>query len=73
MISEIPDPNCVGTSSPLLSRIQNARAEFDARYTPTGSFQTANVAVTMTGVGFFDFLLKGATLGGALRYPGTSF
>jgi len=56
MISEIPDPNCVGSSSPLLSDIQNARAEFDARYTPTGSFQTANVAVTVTGVGFFDFL-----------------
>lgn len=56
MISEIPDPNCVGSSSPLLTSIHHARAEFDARYTPTGTFQTANVAVTVTGVGFFDFL-----------------
>ena len=56
MIVEIPDPACVGSSSPLLSGIQNARSEFDARYTVTGSFQTANVPVTVTGVGFFDFL-----------------
>ena len=56
MISEVPDPNCVGSSSPLLASIQHARAEVDAVYTPTGSFQTANVAVTVTGVGFFDFL-----------------
>ncbi len=56
MIAEIPDPACVGSSSPLLTSIEKARSEFDAKYTPTGSFQTANVAVTVTGVGFFDFL-----------------
>ncbi len=56
MITEIPDPACVGSSSPLLSGIQNARSEFDARFTPTGSFQPANIPVTVTGVGFFDFL-----------------
>jgi hypothetical protein len=56
MIGEIPDPACVGSSSPLLSGIQQARSQFDARYTPTGSFQTANVPVAVTGVGFFDFL-----------------
>ncbi len=56
MISEIPSPSCVGSSSILLSSIQNARSEFDARYTTTSSFQTANVPVTITGVGFFDFL-----------------
>jgi len=56
MISEIPSPFCVGSSSILLSGIQNARSEFDARYTTTSSFQTANVPVTITGVGFFDFL-----------------
>jgi hypothetical protein len=55
MIAEIPDPSCVGSSSPLLSSIQKARAEFDAKYTATGSFQTANVPATVTGVGFFDF------------------
>jgi hypothetical protein len=56
MIVEIPDPACVGSSSPFLSGIQNARSAFDARYTVTTSFQTANVPVTVTGVGFFDFL-----------------
>jgi Putative Ig domain len=56
MIAEIPDPACVGSGSPLLSSIQKARAEFDAKYTPTGSFKTVNVPVTVTGVGFFDFL-----------------
>ncbi|MBV9711587.1 MAG: hypothetical protein JO011_11840, partial [Ktedonobacteraceae bacterium] len=56
MIAEIPDPTCVGSSSPLLSGIQNARSEFDARYTVTSNFQTANIPVTVTGVGFFDFL-----------------
>ncbi len=56
MIGEIPDPACVGSTSPLLSGIENARSEFDANYTATGSFRTANVAVTLTGVGFFDFM-----------------
>lgn len=56
MIGEIPAPNCVGSSSLLLSGIQKARSEFDAHYTVTSSFQTANVPVTVTGVGFFDFL-----------------
>jgi hypothetical protein len=56
LIAEIPDPACVGSTSPLASSIQKARAEFNAKYTPTGSFQTANVPVTVTGVGFFDFL-----------------
>ena len=56
MIAEIPSPACVGSSSVLLPGIQNARSEFDAQYTPTSSFQTANVPVIVTGVGFFDFL-----------------
>jgi len=56
MISEMASPSCVGSSSLLLPGIQNARSEFEARYTPTDSFQTANVPVTITGVGFFDFL-----------------
>jgi hypothetical protein len=55
MISEIPEPVCVGSTSPLKSSIEKARRELDAKYTPTGSFQTANVPVTVTGVGFFDF------------------
>src|SRR5947209_439002 len=56
MISEIASPACVASSSLLLPGIQNARSEFDAQYTTTSSFQTANVPVTISGVGFFDFV-----------------
>jgi hypothetical protein len=56
MIAEIPDPPCVGAGSPLASAITKARSEFTAKFTPTTSFQTANIPVTVTGVGFFDFL-----------------
>ena len=55
MIAEIPDPVCVGAGSPFAPGIQNARSEFDARYTPTTSFQVANIPVEVMGVGFFDF------------------
>jgi hypothetical protein len=55
MIVEIPDPACVaGKSGPLLTGIETARSEFDAKYHPSGSFQTANVPVTVVGVGFYD-------------------
>ncbi|MGB9376765.1 MAG: hypothetical protein WCB04_04535, partial [Mycobacteriales bacterium] len=56
MIAEIADPACVGSGSPLMSGIQQSRSQFDAKYTATGSFKTANVPVTVTGVGFFDFM-----------------
>ncbi len=56
LIAEMASPACVVSSSRLLSGIQNARSEFDARYTTTSSFQTANVPVTIKGVGFFDYL-----------------
>jgi hypothetical protein len=56
MIAEIPDPPCVGAGSSLLAGITKARNEFTAKFTPTSSFQTANIPVTITGVGFFDFL-----------------
>jgi hypothetical protein len=55
MIAEIPSPSCVDPSSPFVSQITNARAEFDAQLTATSSFQTANISVQVTGVGFFDF------------------
>ena len=56
MIAEIPDPACVGAGSPFAAKIQAARAAFDAKYTATTSFQTANIPVQLTGVGMFDFL-----------------
>jgi len=55
MVAEIPFPGCVGAGSPFSAQIANARAEFDAHFTATTSFQTANVPVQVTGVGFFDF------------------
>jgi hypothetical protein len=56
IIAEIPLPACVGSGSPLLSGITNARTEFNARFTPTSSFKTANIPVQITGIGMFDFL-----------------
>ena len=55
MIAEIPSPSCVGQTSPFLAQITNARAQFDAQLTAGPSFQTANLPVQVTGVGFFDF------------------
>lgn len=56
MIAEIPDPGCVGPGSPLAAGIAHARAQFDAVFTATTSFQNADVPVQITGVGFFDYL-----------------
>ncbi len=56
MIAEIPDPACVGSGSPFAAKIASARAQFDAKYNVTTSFQTANIPVQVTGVGMFDFL-----------------
>jgi len=56
MIAEIPDPGCVDPGSPLAAGIAHARAQFDAMFTATSTFQSANVPVQITGVGFFDYL-----------------
>jgi uncharacterized membrane protein len=56
MITEIPAPTCVGSGSPFLNGITNARNEFNAKFNVTTSFQTANIPVQVTGVGMFDFL-----------------
>jgi hypothetical protein len=54
MITEIPDPACVGAGSIFAAGIQRSRAAFDSHYTVTTSFQNANDTVTITGVPFFD-------------------
>lgn len=56
MIAEIPSPNCVGPGSTLAAGIAHARAQFDAMFTATTAFQTVNIPVQITGVGFFDYL-----------------
>jgi len=55
MVAEIPSPTCVGAASPFATEITSARTQFDAHFSATSSFQTANVPVRVTGVGFFDF------------------
>src|SRR5216683_1973530 len=44
MIAEIPSPGCV-SGGPFASGITHARAQFDAVFSATTSFQTANVPV----------------------------
>lgn len=56
MIAEIPSPGCVGAGSPFASQISTSRTTFNGSFTATTSFQTANIPVRVTGVGFFDFL-----------------
>ncbi len=55
MIAEIPDPACV-SGGVFANAIIASRSAFDASYTASTSFQTANVPVTITGAGFFDIL-----------------
>ena len=56
IIAEIACPCCVGASSPFAALIEQARTKFDERFRATGSFQTANIPVRVSGVGMFDFL-----------------
>jgi|GEM_PF-1693784 len=64
VVTEIPSPACIVTSgtprvpapSPFTAGINIARGKFDARFTPTSFFQSANIPVRITGVGFFDFI-----------------
>jgi hypothetical protein len=57
MIVEIPDPECVeGGKGVFLKGIKNARKQFEAVFTASGSLKKTNTKVTVTGVGFFDFI-----------------
>jgi Fibronectin type III domain len=55
MITEVPDPACASGST-FGTGIQNARDEFNAKFTPTSTFKLTNIAVRVRGIGFFDFL-----------------
>ncbi|MGH9419396.1 MAG: hypothetical protein ACRD3J_05435, partial [Thermoanaerobaculia bacterium] len=48
--------NCIGAGSPFGPGVTNARHQFEARFTATSSFKTTSTAVTVRGVGFWDFL-----------------
>ena len=56
MIVEIPKSNCVGAGSPFGPGIANARREFDARFTATTTMKSTSTAVTVRGIGFWDYL-----------------
>jgi hypothetical protein len=56
MIIELASPNCVGAGSPFGPGISRARAQFDARFTATSTMKTTSTAVTLKGIGFWDFL-----------------
>ncbi len=56
IIAEIPNPGCVGSGSPFVASIANARTKFNAMFTANTSFQFANVPVQITGPAMFDFL-----------------
>jgi hypothetical protein len=53
--TKIPCPCRVGPSSALAAPIANARRQFEARFTATNSFQTANIPAQIMGIGLFDF------------------
>ena len=54
LIAEIPDPACVRADSPFYDGIENARRQFEARYTPTRKFRAVSVRVELSGIGMFD-------------------
>jgi hypothetical protein len=56
MIAEIPVPDCVPSGSLFALAIRQTRARFDSKLAPEDRFQRARIHVTVTGVGFFDFL-----------------
>ena len=56
MIVEIPSINCVGAGSPFGPGISNARAQFDSRFTATSTMKSTSTAVTVRGIGFWDFI-----------------
>lgn len=55
MITEIPDPTCPSTTGSIyLGNIIQCRQFIDKYYTVTGSFQTVNRRMVITGVTFVD-------------------
>src|SRR5215471_2300374 len=60
MVAEIPFPGCA-TGSTWLAQITDARATFDAMFTATSTFTSAqNTPVRITGIGMFDKLAHGS-------------
>jgi hypothetical protein len=56
MITEVPDVACIGLPSPFKDQIRGVRSQLDARFPTRPRYQPLSLAVTITGVGFFDFV-----------------
>jgi hypothetical protein len=57
LIGEIPDPACVGSTSPFKNFITTARNQFKAKFTNIStSWHYTNTTAMVMGVGFFDFV-----------------
>ena len=54
MITELASPDC-DAGSLWSTQIAQARSSFTAKLTPTTSFTSVSIPVTVTGVGMFDF------------------
>ncbi len=54
MITEVPDVACIGLPSPFKEQIRAVRSQLDARFPTRPRYQPLSLAVTITGVGFFD-------------------
>ena len=54
MIAEIPDPGCVGASSPFKAQIAAASKKWSDKHPGSPGYLTVNQKVVLTGVGFFD-------------------
>jgi hypothetical protein len=54
MVAEIPDPDCVASSSPLHDEIVSAWHHFDDHFKHKGSKATVDERVIVSGVAFFD-------------------
>ncbi len=54
LIAEIPEPDCVGDTSPWINRITAARSTALARLNPRTTPATMHVTASLVGIGFFD-------------------
>jgi hypothetical protein len=54
MITELPSPSCVESTSPFRLQITSMRRAFEETHNVSAAWTTANETVTLIGVGFFD-------------------
>ena len=74
LIAEIPNPGCVGKTSPFATQIAAVQKTWTSKYPPSSTFATIHQPVTLVGVGFFDALhgQRGVAPNGIELHPVTS-